>query len=263
MIRARSVIRATQGFRSLAKNAPRISGVFASRMFSVSSQIRAESPQAAATELASALRAEQKIELETAQEVAEEDSSIADWAKNNHYSIVETPGSEQIQLIRQISDSETVRVFFSCSDVVNAEGLLDEAPPFCESESNPDAGEIADEEDSMETPVRVNIVVERPNGALGIEGVVQDDLVLVESVIAYANAKLALEESAEADYTRRQAYQGPPFGVLDPSVQAAVQQYLEARSLDGDFALFVQEYASFRENKEYIKWLGRIAEVVE
>lgn len=262
MLRARSAVRATQAIRSLAKSAPRISSAITCRAFSVSSQLRADSPQAAAAELASALRAEQKIELETAQEAAKEDGSIADWAKENHYKIVETSGSEQVQLVRQVSDTETVRVFFSISDVVNAEGLLDEASAFGEDEGAA-SGEAEEEEDNMETPVRVNIVVEKPNGALGIEGVVQDDLVLVESVIPYADAKLALEETAEADYKRRQAYQGPPFGVLDPSVQAAVQQYLEARSLDGDFALFVQEYASFRENKEYTKWLGRIAEIVE
>lgn len=246
MIRSTRII-----VRSVARPALRASAYAAvRRQFSAAPRAW----KSAGAELAGALRAEQKIEQETAEDMASESAGITDWAKEAGFEIVESAGNDQVQLVKT-GPSETVRVFFSISDVVNAEGLLDDAADFSE--------EAGEENEDVETPVRVNIIVEKPQGALGIEGVVQDDLVLVESLIPYASSELALKESAEADYARRQTYQGPPFGVLDPSVQAAVQQFLESHKLNSDFALFVQEYASFRENQEYIDWLGKIAKIVE
>lgn len=257
MIRARTALRATQIARNSLRLTPRVASAVVPRLFSTTPR-RLDAASDAASELVSALKAEQKLELETAEEAKDEANAIFEWAQKNDFQVITSDGNEQVQLVKEVSPKETLRVFFSISDVVNAESLLDEDPLAGADEQNSD---LAAEEE-LETPIRVNIVVEKPNGAVGIEGVVQDDLVLVESVIPYASAELAIDESAEADYTRRQAYQGPPFGVLDPSVQSAVQHYLETRGLDGDFALFVQEFASFRENKEYADWLGKIANII-
>lgn len=257
MIRSATARAARAAARVSVPNSLRITAQQVARRNFSAARVASKS---AGADLAAALRAEQKLEKETAAEVAEDSALIADWSKKNGFEIIETAGNDQVQLVKS-SPSETIRVFFSISDVVNAEGLLDESSELAEGAAG--EGEVVEENEEIETPVRINIVVEKPQGALGIEGVVQDDLVLVESLIPYASSELALQESAEADYARRQTYQGPPFGVLDPSVQAAVQEFLEANKLDSDFALFVQEYASFRENQEYIDWLGKIATIVE
>lgn len=214
-------------------------------------------------ELLGALRSELKVESESLDNEAEDQQRFQDYLEKHGFQLVAEPGHEEIQLVRN-SGSETVRIFFNISDVINSDSLLDDAE-FEEAAEDEEAAEEgqSDFKSDLEVPIRLNIVVEKPGGALGLEAVAQDDMILVESIIPYESKELATDESAEADYKRRQAYQGPPFSVLDPSVQNAVQQYLESRSIDSGLALFIAEFSSFRENKEYISWLGKIANILE
>lgn len=221
-------------------------------------------PATAASDLLSTLRNEQKVESESFAEDSAETVNFQEHFNRFGFDIVEKDGNEEIQLVRKL-DNETIRVYFSISDVVNSDTILDEAEEEIEESETPREEEETENfefKDDFEAPIRLNIIVEKPAGALGIEAVAQDDMVIVESIIPYASAALAVDESPQADYERRQKYQGPPFSVLDPSVQAGVQQFLESRGIDGDFALLIAEYANFRENKEYIAWLGRLADII-
>lgn len=112
-------------------------------------------------------------------------------------------------------------------------------------------------------PIRANIVIEKPAGALGVECIVQNNILLIESITPYATGELALSNSAEADYKRREIYQGPPFANLDENVQSSFEQYLETRGIDTDLADFIIEYSSHRENKEYVNWLKKFKTFVE
>lgn len=215
-------------------------------------------------ELLGALRSELKIESESLENEAEDHQRFQEYLEKHGFQLVAEPGHEEVQLVRN-SGSETVRIFFNISDVINSDSLLDDAE-FEDAAEDEDAAAAREDDfkSDVELPIRLNIVVEKPSGgALGIEAVAQDDMILVESIIPYASKELATDESAEADYKRRQAYQGPPFSVLDPSVQNAVQQFLESRSIDSGLALFIAEFSSFRENKEYISWMGKIANILE
>lgn len=220
-------------------------------------------PSAADAELIAALRAEQKVEQDSLEEEHEEVQRFKDLATSQGFEIVESKGAEEVQLLR-VNGNETIRVFFNISDVINSDSILDEEHEEGEGAAGgPEADADIEEETDFEAPIRLNIVVERPAGALSIEAVAQDDLIVVESIIPYKDGALATDESAEADYKRRASYQGPPFTVLDPSVQSSVQEFLESRNIDSRLALFVAEYSSFRENQEYISWLSRIADVIE
>lgn len=252
-IATRTATIATRGLTRPAFVAPRM---IAARGYASSSTSTAQ--------LVAALRAEQQVEQEALEQEANEAEEFSTFLQNQGFALVEKPGQDEVQLVRTNGD-ETLRIFFSPSDVINSDSVLDDAEGE-HSESHEPATTDAEElefSDDFDVPIRLNIIVERAKGALGIEAIVQDDLVVVESLIPYPSSTLAVDESAEADYKRRAIYGGPPFSVLDPSVQSSVQEFLESRNVNGDLALFIAEYSSYRENKEYVSWLGKIADILE
>lgn len=53
-------------------------------------------------------------------------------------------------------------------------------------------------------------IAEQPGkGALSIDAIVQDGAFIVDNISFYDNAKLATENTAEADWSRRGLYIGP------------------------------------------------------
>lgn len=257
----RSTLRIATRAAVIATRGPVRPAIVAPRMFAM---CRYASSSAADAQLVASLRAEQQVEQEALEQEANEAEEFSSFLSNQGFTLVEKPGQDEVQLVRTSGD-ETLRIFFSPSDVINSDSVLDDAEgehAETEAAANSD-GEELEFSDDFDVPIRLNIVVERSKGALGIEAIVQDDLVVVESLIPYPSAELAIDETAEADYKRRAIYGGPPFSVLDPSVQSSVQEFLESRNVNGDLALFIAEYSSYRENKEYVSWLGKIADILE
>lgn len=166
---------------------------------------------------------------------------------------MEKEGNDEVELVKK-TGGETIHVFFSVSDITN-----DSPESLFEGQEE----EGADKLDSELPPVRANVVIEKATGALGVECVVQNNVLLIESITPYASGELALSTSAEFDYKRRETYQGPPFLNLDENVQSSFEQYFETRGIDADLADFIVEYASHRENKEYLNWLKNFKTFIE
>lgn len=89
-------------------------------------------------------------------------------------------GRDEVQLIKK-DGGETIHVFFSVSDVTNADtyDFQDDPEEISEIEGAPEEslmnGDI--------TPIRANIVIEKSSGgALGIECVSQDNLLIIENI---------------------------------------------------------------------------------
>ena len=63
----------------------------------------------------------------------------------------------------------------------------------------------------------MHVTIEKPNvkGALQIETVSQDGMVVIENVYYFPKADLADAKTAEKDWIRRGTYTGPEFGNLD------------------------------------------------
>lgn len=255
----RSTLRIATRAAVIATRGPVRPAIVAPRMIAMRGY---SSSSAADAQLTAALRAEQQVEQEALDQEANEAEEFSSFLSNQGFALVEKPGQDEVQLVRTNGD-ETLRIFFSPSDVINSDSVLDDAEGEHGEEAAASEGEELEFSDDFDIPIRLNIIVERAKGALGIEAIVQDDLVVVESLIPYPSAELAINETAEADYKRRAIYGGPPFSVLDPSVQSAVQEFLESRNVNGDLALFIGEYSSYRENKEYVSWLGKIADILE
>ena len=128
-----------------------------------------------------------------------------------------------------------------------------------------DRPELADEEDTGSLnedqnpsfPARVNVIIDKVGqGALQIETVVQDGMVVIDNVYYLPSAELADVKNAEKDWQRRGMYTGPPFGNLDEDLQVLLERYLDERGVNTALALFIPDYIDHKEQREYISWLS-------
>lgn len=94
------------------------------------------------------------------------------------------------------------------------------------------------------------------HGALQVETVAQDGMIVIENVYYFPNAELADAKTADQDWTRRGLYTGPPFGNLDQDLQVMLERYLDERGVNTALALWVPEYIDFKEQREYLTWLA-------
>lgn len=126
-----------------------------------------------------------------------------------------------------------------------------------------DESEEGDEE-QQSFPARLNIIIEKPNkGALAIESVVQDGMVIIDNVYHYTDAAHAHALSADKVHERQDLYVGPPFGNLDEDLQVLLERYLDERGINSALAVFVPDYIDMKEQKEYLRWLSNVKSFVE
>lgn len=133
-----------------------------------------------------------------------------------------------------------------------------------ELESEAEEFELDEDEPSGTVPVRLNIVIEKPNkGALNVEAVAQDGTVVVENVFYYNDPKIALNADPEAVHKGVNAYSGPMFGSLDEDLQILLERYLEERGINSALAVFVTDFIDYKEQKEYLNWLKNVKAFVD
>ena len=145
----------------------------------------------------------------------------------------------------------------------DSQGASDSFKPASEdSPAEEDGAEGSEEPESF--PARLQIVISKANrGALTIESVAQDGLIVIDNVYFYPSEDLAFAKTAELEHKRQTLYVGPPFGNLDPDLQVMFERYLDERGINTALALFVPDYIDMKEQKEYIGWLKAVKSFVE
>jgi len=145
-------------------------------------------------------------------------------------------------------------VMFSIADLESEQPEFEEETP--EGEEEEPVGALF--------PLRCSITVSKPSGgALHFEGLIQDSSVVVQNICFYKDAALATDLSADADWRRRGLYIGPQFDQLDVNVQEEFDEFLAQRGVDQSLAMFLPEYAEYKEQKEYVEWLQSVKKFVE
>lgn len=126
-----------------------------------------------------------------------------------------------------------------------------------------DRQELADEEGPESDrpgpayPVHVNVTIKKPNrGAVQLECVAADGYIDIENVYRFNQPDLADVRTAEKEFTRQGVYAGPPFSNLDEDLQVMFERYLQDRGVNEALAQFIPEYIDFKEQREYVQWLG-------
>jgi len=120
-------------------------------------------------------------------------------------------------------------------------------------------GEASDAEAELPPsyPLNLVITITKPgNRAIEIRAQSQDGAIDIDNINFFPKAALLEAKTPEDAHEARSLYAGPPFGNLDPELQAMIEKYLEERGIDARLATFLPEYVDFKEQREYVQWLA-------
>lgn len=110
----------------------------------------------------------------------------------------------------------------------------------------------------------MNVIIEKAGkGALAVETVAQDGMIVIDNVYYYKDASFAHAKTAEKAHERQELYVGPPFGNLDEDLQVLLERYLDERGINTALALFVPDYIDVKEQREYLRWLSNVKGFIE
>ena len=134
----------------------------------------------------------------------------------------------------------------------------DSVAPADRPELQDDESPASDEDQEPSFPARVNITIEKQGvkGAMQVESIAQDGMIMIENVYYFPKSEFADAKTAEQDWARRLMYTGPPYGNLDQDLQVLLERYLDERGINTALALWVPEYIDFKEQREYLNWLS-------
>lgn len=207
----------------------------------------------ATQQLAEVLKAELKASTD---ELLELDSIYQEYLNKSGFEVAASQGLLSVQLVKNTSDGETIRVFFDIEQVTDA--------PI----SDPETDEIFKEDGIESLLCNVRVVIERPgdNNGLFLNLFIQslDPSFLVDSISYKSNvSKYLSEEVEQGEFINKVQYQGPRFSDLDESVQTGFENYLEAKGINEDLAEFIMAYSEFKEENEYRNWLSDLNKYVK
>ncbi|KAF9652748.1 mitochondrial glycoprotein [Thelephora ganbajun] len=250
-VSARTFARSIHVPRLGSQLAPR-AAVPASRWFSASAQVMGDGSTDLA--LSQKLAEELKYEQEASTEAGEPEFLTA-FKGRGVWEVENVEGSDEVALTRKFGN-ESIRVVFSISDLQTDI----EAEEFDGAE-----GEEGEVDAPHSSPVRCSISITKDAGvgALTFDAMAQEGLFVIENISFYPDGKLGTEMTAEADWKRRGLYIGPQFETLDVGVQEEFIRFLQERGINDDLALFIPELIEHKEQKEYVKWLGKVKGFVD
>ncbi|EIM88979.1 regulatory protein suaprga1 [Stereum hirsutum FP-91666 SS1] len=225
----------------------------ATRSFSVSFRRFAEADIALSQKLAEELQYEKEAASEG------EPEFLTEFKKSGVWTIEDTVGSDEITLTRKYGNEE-IRLIFSIADIQTPE-----ENDFPEEEAEGEEGASSEDTLGATYPLRCSFSISKPTspGALTIDAMCQEGQFIVDNISFYGDKALATELTAEADWKRRGLYIGPQFDTLDVSVQDEFDKFLEERGINESLAFFVPEYAEFKEQKEYVRWLNNVKTFID
>jgi len=232
-----------------------------SKVWAVQGGIRAFSATARAfgngatdVALSQKLQSEVQYEKQSASDIPATPDFLKAFQEQGLWTIEDVPGQDEITLARKFGN-ESIRLIFSIADIQEDE------PNY----ENPEESESAEDESIHGYPIRVSVSVTKTNGpgALNIDMVTQEGQFMIENISFYSDSKIGTDITAEADWKRRGLYIGPQFDTLDAGVQEEFEKFLQERGINESLALFIPEYAEYKEQQEYVKWLGNVKEFVD
>jgi len=214
--------------------------------------------------LSASIQEELKYEEESAAQAPAVPEFLSKFKSAGIWQISDKSGHDEVVLERTYGE-EKLRVEFSVADLMDTP----EEPEFDElggeeGKAN-EGGEGSEEAYPQAYPIRVNVVITKSQSGAGlaIEAAVQDGAFVVEGASYFPDSKLATDSSADADWKRRTLYLGPQYDRLEVGLQERFDEYLQERGVGEELALFIPEYAEFKEQKEYMSWLRNVKAFVD
>jgi len=205
--------------------------------------------------LSQKLKEELKYEKESLDEAGKGTPQfLKTFLEEGIWSIDDIRGNDEVTLKRKFGD-ENIRIIFSIADIHPEEDF----------EENDADGETDPDENPAPYPVRAALSITKTTGpgALNIDLMCQEGQFVIENISFYDEASLGTELTADADWKRRGLYIGPQFETLDISVQEEFEKFLQERGINTSVASFIPEYASHKEQQEYVKWLTKVNNFIQ
>lgn len=242
---ARSVARA-------ALPALRTPLVAPARAFSVSPRRLGEG----ATDVSLAQKLAEELQYEKEAAAPAEPDFLKAFKAQGVWQIEDVPGNDEVTLTRKFGN-ETIRLMFSIADI--------QAEQEADFEELEESEEASEDQPVHSYPIRCSFAITKASapGALTIDAMCQDGTFITDNISFYGDAQTGTELTAEADWKRRGLYIGPQFDTLDVSVQEEFEKFLQERGINDALAVFVPEYAEYKEQKEYVGWLQNVKKFVE
>ncbi|KAF9261691.1 mitochondrial glycoprotein, partial [Marasmius fiardii PR-910] len=228
------------------------------RAFSVSARTFGQGATDSA--LSTKLAEEQKYETENV-EKSDTPEFLQAFKAQGVWEIGDAAYQDEVTLTRKFGN-ETLRLMFSIADVQAEEDESLDNEEAAEREEEP---EDHDEEVLNSFPIRASLSVTKASapGSLSVDMLVQDGAFVVDNITYYRDLKVGTELTAEADWKRRGIYLGPRFDTLDLSLQEEFNKWLEERGVNDSVALFIPEYAEWKEQTEYVRWLEGVKSFID
>jgi len=201
--------------------------------------------------LSQKLQEELKFEQESLPQADATPDFLKAFLEQGVWSIHDVRGNDEVILTRKFGD-DNIRVMFSIADVLTDEDF--------------DPEEESEEEQSTFThPIRTSLSITKSTGpgALNVDLSCQDGQFIVENISFYDDAVVGTELTPDADWKRRGLYIGPTFDTLDVSLQGEFEKFLQERGINETVAAFIPEYCEYKEQQEYVKWLGKVKTFVD
>ncbi|PVU97342.1 hypothetical protein BB559_002077 [Furculomyces boomerangus] len=188
---------------------------------------------------------------------------IKSFVEKTGFRIISNPGESDIALEKDFGN-EKIHVRFSINDIVNMNDDFNQVEVFEEGDGNQQPTKIADnhreEEKASDFHVNLILTITKPNSpTLHFDLVAEEGEIGVNQMMFFNNPKIALEQTSEADYTRRGSYIGPVFGQLSDDLKDGIDLFLEDRGIDTGLVMFMQDYIEFKEQGEYLHWLEQFS----
>ncbi|KAF8918745.1 mitochondrial glycoprotein [Mucidula mucida] len=244
--------------RSVARTRLVTPAVQVSRAFSVSPRAFGQGTSDSA--LSAKLKEEITYEIEG---VSPKDvpDFIAEFKSKGIWKIEDHKYSEEIVLTRTFGN-ETLRATFSVADLRNEpeQDYEDEEGQQEENEQTPEQDDTI-----IAYPISVELTISKAghNSAIVLLLQCQDGTFIVENLAYFPDAKLATEKTLESGLARTTSFSGPQFDVLDVGLQEEIERYLEERGFNESLANFIPDYAEYKEQEEYTRWLKGLKDFVD
>ena len=176
-----------------------------------------------------------------------------DFLNKSGFSVVDNSGNVNVTLTKKTSEVEAVHVFFDADSVTNVP-----TGPVADNDGANFEQEM-DELDQMLPNFKVVVENTSKNSALVAHLVLDSEAALiVDNFYIQENALELLTKYAAGDFAQDSTYQGPPFSMLDESLQITFEEYLASKGVDNELAEFVFAYSEFKEENEYRQWLQSV-----
>ena len=184
-------------------------------------------------------------------------SDLKSLLQKTGFSLQSTPGDQETVLVKKVG-LETIKVAFNVSAPQSALDEMEEEMEDLE----------AAEEDMEPVDVTIDIAKQSKDGSdLGtmtfFAAADYNNEFYVTQVEFTADSQLASDRSAQAELDRRVKYMGPVYEDLDDTLQEQFAQYLESRGMTPELCEFIHGFSEWKEQNEYMRWLGAVQKFVE